>query len=150
MYRASEHGFSSQSFHSKCDGIPSTITIVKSANNNIFGGYTKSAWTSDNQYNRDPDAFIFSLVNKEGRPFKAECSNGGDHAVFCNASHGPTFGEHDIYISSNSNQNRSSHSNVGYSYKHSSFVYGSSQAKCVLAGSYNFETVEVEVYHLEC
>lgn len=29
----------------------------------------------------DPNAFIFSLVNKDNKPFKAKCSNGGQDAT---------------------------------------------------------------------
>ena len=39
LFRGSEHGFSAQSFHNKCDGYPDTITIVESQQMNIFGIY---------------------------------------------------------------------------------------------------------------
>jgi len=42
---------------------------------NIFGGFTEKAWNSTSGYVADPKAFIFSLVNKENKPFKAVCTN---------------------------------------------------------------------------
>ena len=37
LYRASEHGFKSKSYHEHVDGVQDTITFVKSENNGIFG-----------------------------------------------------------------------------------------------------------------
>lgn len=44
LYRASEDGFSSSAFHSRCDNISSTVTLVKTMAGYIFGGYTKRTW----------------------------------------------------------------------------------------------------------
>ena len=69
-------------------------------------------------------------------------------------------------ISSNSNQNQSSYSNFGYSYRDSKYPnyninsgynynhqthynhrqYGTQKCQTILAGAYNFQTVEIEVY----
>jgi hypothetical protein len=69
-YRASRDGFKASDFHSKCDGIPNPLTVIKTTSGNIFGGFTEKAWNSNNQVIRDPKALIFSLVNKEEKPFK--------------------------------------------------------------------------------
>lgn len=45
-YRASEHGFKAASFHSRCDKMGPSITIVKSSYNKTFGGFTTYSWTS--------------------------------------------------------------------------------------------------------
>jgi hypothetical protein len=37
-------------------------------------------------------------------------------------------------------------SNLGWTYKHPSFVCGTNSAKFFLAGSFNFQTNEIEVY----
>ena len=55
-------------FHSKCDIKPNTLVIVKSANGNIFGGYTEKDWAHTGNYKKDDYAFIFSLVNKDNKP----------------------------------------------------------------------------------
>ena len=48
LYRASEHGFQSSQFHSKCDGKGNILTILK-ANGFIFGGFTSVIWDSSSQ-----------------------------------------------------------------------------------------------------
>ena len=45
IYRASYHGWASSIFHSLCDNMGSTVTVVKSGDN-IFGGYTEQSWDS--------------------------------------------------------------------------------------------------------
>ena len=39
IYQATINGESSSKFHSKCDGISNTITLIKSAGNRRFGGF---------------------------------------------------------------------------------------------------------------
>ena len=64
IYRASYHGFSAKEFHSKCDGISRTLTIIKTTKNNVFGGYTEAAWSQSRAYCADKNAYVFSLINK--------------------------------------------------------------------------------------
>jgi hypothetical protein len=64
-------GSTAQNFHTKCDTVANTLTIIKSTNGNIFGGFTEKAWDSSSGYVIDPKAFVFSLVNNENKPFKA-------------------------------------------------------------------------------
>ena len=45
LFRASQDGFTSQTFHARCDNKGPTVTIVKSGNN-IFGGFTENSWYS--------------------------------------------------------------------------------------------------------
>jgi hypothetical protein len=75
------------------------------------------------------------------------CTNGSS-AIYCSSSCGPTFGQggFDIYISSGSNANHTSYSNFGYDYKHPDYQYSTEKAKSILAGSYNFQTLEVQVF----
>ena len=64
-YRASRDGFKSDDFHSKCDGIAKTLTVIKAKSGNIFGGYTEKEWYPYGVFVTDPKAFIFSLVSKK-------------------------------------------------------------------------------------
>lgn len=146
IYRATTDGFSSTAFHNKCDGIANTLTIVKTLQSNIFGGYTEAAWSQINSHVSDANAFIFSLVNKDKKPILMKCSNAAS-AIFCGSTYGPTFGEgHDFYIAHNSNLNTYSLSNLGFTYKHPQYANGTNSAKLFLAGSFNFQTSEIEVY----
>ena len=43
-----------------------TLTIIKSENDEIFGGFTKSNWNNENfAYGYDEDAFLYSITNKK-------------------------------------------------------------------------------------
>ena len=67
-------------------------------------------------------------------------------AIYCGSSYGPKFGGGDIHIASGSNSNQGSFTNFGFSYKHPDYQYESEKAKSILAGSYNFQTVDIEVF----
>lgn len=145
VYRGSEDGFNNISFHGKCDGIPNTLTIVQTSQKNVFGGYTEKAWNSTGGWIKDPSSYIFSLVNLEKDPFVAHHS-AFDSICFTESS-GPMFGEGaDFRISTDANSNENSYSNFGKSYTHPKYPFGSQEAKTILAGSYNFRTLEVEIY----
>ena len=73
LYRGSKDGFASTDFHSKCDGHENTLTIVRASESAfIFGGFTSVAWESftPGKCKSDPNAFLFSLTNKENKPCK--------------------------------------------------------------------------------
>ena len=145
IYRASQDGFEASSFHSKCDNRPNTLVIVKSTNGNVFGGYTEQTWNHTGDYKTDPNSFIFSLINQLNKPIKMKWSL--NYAIYCHSSYGPTFGGgHDFYIAGKSNLNATSYSNLVHSYTHPDYAYGSNEAKSFLAGSYNFQLIEIEVY----
>jgi hypothetical protein len=147
LYRASSQGFSSQNFHSHCDNKANTLTVIKTTNGNIFGGFTQQAWDSSSGYKIDNNAFIFSLVNKENNHVKIKIKPGGQNAICCHSSYGPRFGGgHDIFISSDSNTNQTSYSDLGHSYQLSTHTHGTEQAKSFLAGSNNFQVSEIEVF----
>jgi hypothetical protein len=142
IYRASQNGFEASSFHSKCDNKPNTLIIIKSTNGNIFGGYTEQTWNHFG-YKADPNSFIFSLTNKLNEPIKIKWSK--NYGIYCSNSYGPTFGI-DLSVGNKSNINTKSSSNLGLSYTHPNYTYGSNEAQSFLAGSYNFQVSEMEVY----
>ena len=91
LYRASKDGFSGANFHEKCDGKTHTLTIIKTPNGNIFGGFTEAPWSKKNDYENDPNALIFSLINKEKTPLVMKCFR-PQYAIYCSESNGPNFG----------------------------------------------------------
>jgi hypothetical protein len=149
LYRASRDGFSASQFHSKCDYIPKTLTIIKVKDQpHIFGGYTEATW-EDLGYGEDPNAFIFSLVNNDNKPIKIKINKNNQKAIYCDSYFGPTFGGgHDFYISSDSNTKTSSCSYLGHTYQHPNYRFGSNEAQSFLAGSYNFSSSEIEVFQV--
>ena len=88
------------------------------------------------------------MVNKDSNPLKLAISKpNGNNAILCSVGYGPTFGAgHDIYIASNSNKNKTSYSYLGHDYLHPQYTQNSEQSRTFLAGSYNFQVQEIEVY----
>ena len=51
LYRASEHGYTSESFHNYCNDKGPTLIVIKSSGGWIFGGYTTESWSGYGIYN---------------------------------------------------------------------------------------------------
>jgi len=145
IYRASRDGFEAAKFHSKCDNKPNTLIIIKSTNGYVFGGYTEQSWNITGTYKSDPNSFIFSFINKLNEPIKIKQNQ--NNGIYCGSNYGPTFGAgHDLHIADKSNINTASYSNLGNSYTHPNYIFGSNEARSFLAGSFNFQVSEIEVY----
>ena len=142
LYQATRDGFQAASFHAKADGIANTLTVVKTTNGNIFGGYTAAAWNlnAESGYITDATAFIFSLINPQNTPYKIMIpSASASCAIFYQMLYGPTFGcGHDIYIADNSNLNTNSFN----------YIHSYTNPNGYMDGVYNFQTVNIEVYKI--
>jgi len=94
LYRGTRDGFESSVFHQKCDNKGSTITIIKTTSNYIFGGYTSVSWSSlekDKDSSVDNQCFIFSLKNPYNLPMKIKKIN-NRKSILTNPNFGPIFG----------------------------------------------------------
>ena len=92
IYRGTRDGFGAKDFHRECDGVAKTVTIVKTTNGNIFGGYTDLPWSSKDIVSIDNNSFIFSLVNEKYQPFiSMPKTNQG--SISCYSRWGPAFGK---------------------------------------------------------
>lgn len=123
-----------------------TITIIRNkANGRIAGGYTALPWTTRNGYIGDPEAYLFSVDKKE----KYTTKNTG-HSLFDHVSYGPTFGHgHDIHVANVPQSNANSYANLGTGYDLPVGVTaGSTEAKEMLFGVYNFSPDEIEIFSL--
>jgi hypothetical protein len=88
IYRSSDHGEEAEDFHERCDDIEGTLTIIKTKEGNIFGGYTSLSWDPEEEAEKkDDDAFVFSL-NLEKLYFE---SGKKDYSIFCDKNKGPCF-----------------------------------------------------------
>jgi hypothetical protein len=158
VYRGSDDGFSSESFHNKCDGYPTTLTLIKSEKSNVFGAFASDAmWKSKGSWQRASNSFIFSLVNNSmSTPFRVDCSD-ASKAIYCHSNWGAAFGFGcDLIIANDCNLNYESFSNLGHSYnqlttmplcKKELLKGESKRAQHLLAGSLNFKVDEVEVFY---
>ena len=155
LYRASRDGFGTNDFHLKCDGKANTLTIFKASESSfIFGGFTTASWDSSSGSKTDPNAFLFSLTNKENQPCKMKIDkNRQQYAIDCRSSCFPSFGYynhpshgHDLWIVSNIYKEAPSGSHIGNVYKHPKYNAGTNEANTFLAGSHEFQLSEIEVY----
>jgi hypothetical protein len=94
IYRASRDGFTGKLFHQFCDGRSPTMTIIRSQNGYIFGGFTKIPWSSSGVDKADSSAFLFTLKNPFGiAPTKYPIRKPAiGFAVSHKLHSGPTFG----------------------------------------------------------
>ena len=101
LFRASRDGETVASFHSHCDGIPNTLSIMQGVKGYSFGGYTESKWDSSSGCKIDNNQFLFSLDR-----MKIYMGNGGT-SICCGTAFGPYFcgscGMYDCYFSKNNN-----------------------------------------------
>jgi hypothetical protein len=150
LYRATRDGFGSSVFHSRCDGHSNTLTIFKAKHSRfIFGGFTTTDWDSTSEYKLDPNAFVFSLTNKDNKPLKMKINpNRHKYAIRCDPKYGPKFG-FDIVIANNANTTMNSYSRLGDCYRHPQYAFGTNEAQSFLSGSHCFQLDEMEIYQKE-
>jgi hypothetical protein len=121
------------------------LTILKAKGSSyIFGGFALVNWESSFKFKSDQNSFLFSLTNKDNQPSKMRQIN-TTKSILCHSAYGPTFGDNDIYICDSSNSTENSFSNLGRSYQHPQ----PSQGQSYLAGSFQFQLSEIEVYQKE-
>ena len=143
IYRGTRDGFGKSSFMKHCADQSSTITLIL-ANGHLFGGYTGTSWkiSKETPWTVDPSAFLFTLTNPHQiPPTKYPIKSPGNCATRLRSNYGPTFGEYDICIHLDSNQN--SKSNVNFPKNYSDIT---GLKEITFTGTQHFQTSEIEVY----
>jgi hypothetical protein len=147
LYRGTTHGFSSSTFHTKCDGQSNTITFILTTKGCTFGGFTPVAWDSSNQYKTDNSqkSFLFTIKNpRNSESLKFALSNRST-TIYCRSDYGPTFGDgHSIYVANDSNSNNSSFTSLGNSYVNDTGIH----YQQVFTGENCFTVQEIEVFSI--
>ena len=89
IFKMSENGDDCSDFHKYCDNKGPTLTLVKTKNNKIFGGFTPLNWENKNIQKNDESnqTFIFSLNLKK----KYNLIKQGDLGICCYSKYGPFF-----------------------------------------------------------
>ncbi|XP_078345652.1 uncharacterized protein LOC144631135 [Oculina patagonica] len=146
-WHAKTDGWASSTFHTNCDGMGPTVTIIKSGDY-VFGGYTDVSWHGCS-YSYASKAFLFSLYNAKGyNPVKLTQSQNQRNAIYSCSSYGPTFGAgngHDMYISNDAINNQASHTKCGSTY---SVPSGYSAGDCgFFTGALYFTPTDIEVFY---
>ena len=144
LYRASEHNFDHTKFHQLCDGKGKTLVIVKSKETqNLFGGYSTVAWSSNKSYSSAPGSFLFSL-DKQTKHTIIYGNEG--NAIYGDSGYGPMFGN-DLYLSSHCHSSTYSYSDLGHTYSLPPNMSPSTkESQSYFAGSNTFAVSEYEVF----
>ena len=132
-----------------CDGTSNTISLIKSKNGQIFGGYTALAWDSSNAFASDPDAFVFQMNKRT----KHNAKDGSYCSVFMNEEYMMIFGCGDIVICDQCNMEErkvKSCSRFGSEYEIGDIVLPSTKEALqnYMCGSFEFIVDEIEVYKI--
>ena len=141
LYKASRDGFSSYDFHRRCDGVSNTITLILTKDYKLFGGFTDRTWDKSNQFKGGYNGFIFSINNNKiyyKRSFY-------DKNIYCSEEDGPIFGNYDIYIKNNCDQNFGSYDWTNNNER----AYNTPGNEHYLNGDTYFYVLDYAVYQIE-
>ena len=139
IFTASVNGDSAKDFHNNCDGKGPTVTIVKSTNGHIFGGYVTVPFSSDGNSHYDDKAFLFSLTNNKKFPIKIK-----EQAVCHLNNWGPYIGYKDnCDLAIDSGCLKNNKNNNSYSRPNS---YEFNRVDLIGTNEEKFQVIDYEVY----
>ena len=144
IYRGTRDGFEASNFHRLCDNKGATISVIKTTQGYIFGGYTNVGWKSSGEHVPSTSSFLFAFMSYAlgSQTFRAFSTKNSAYAAYHNASCHVVFGGGcDLLIADQSNTKSNSSSNWGHTYD----LPPGKDANW-LTGQQNFQTVEIEVF----
>ncbi|CDW76029.1 UNKNOWN [Stylonychia lemnae] len=142
-FKATRDGFSSNKFHENCDKRSSySITLVKSTDGKVFGGYSTKPWRADGHYSSSYDSLVFSVDKAESFEIKSQADH---YAVYDHIEFGPSFGTRDLVIDFNLNKQTTL---LGNSFEGSYDGDTWEERAGFLAGNTTYEINDVEVHLL--
>ena len=95
LFRASEHQFAAEAFHSKCDGINDTFVLVRTEFGKTIAGYTHYKWNEwlkkDSGTNcvTDSGRRAFLLLMEQQQKLVPQIDK---QIIVCDNGYGPCFG----------------------------------------------------------
>jgi hypothetical protein len=109
IYDAVTDGWKAYDFHRCCDKKGWTLTIVETTKGFIFGGFTTAEWESPspNSYIYKPCVHSFLFSVNEGSKYLID--SGDETAIVCHSGYCSWFGEYELRIVSDSNNNTGSY-----------------------------------------
>ena len=108
IFNVLKDGDSATKFHEKCDNIGPNLSIIKTKENIIFGGFTMNNWSENSFFTKKDDlAFVFKLQNKKIYNIKK-----GENSIYCNKGnlinfHNAKGGYSTLYVINNCLSKRS-------------------------------------------
>lgn len=95
LYKGPYYNFDSLAYHSKYDNIVPCLILVETSIGCRFGGFTNKTWKGENEYKKDPTAFLFSLDFLEKYPIHPERAG---TAILAKTQYLFSFGKGDLII----------------------------------------------------
>lgn len=143
IYSATKDGFYASHFKDRCCSKGATLTLVKSANGFLFGGYASISWENKELSKSALDSFIFTLTNPHDiKPTKYAVISANDH-LYDSPKLGPSFGLHDMEICGNANTVDGSRFDFPKSYADTT-----GKGCLTFTGAKEFRVVEIEVFQV--
>jgi len=106
LIRGSRDGFEAETFHEKCDNKGATIVVMQIAySGELVGGYNPIEWTTGDVRLTTQNSFLFSFP-KQGNLNDAKLSRvtrAGYAIRIKDKTHGPCFGDKDLWMKNNFN-----------------------------------------------
>ena len=141
IFKMSENGEKSGDFHKYCDDKGPTLSLIKTTQNRIFGGFTPLNWKNSGGYVEDKSniTFIFSLNTNK----KFDLIKDDKQAIYCSSDYGVNFGAADFRLNKNLKE--------GITYANTSCKFLSNKNLELTGGkgdNEKFETEEFEVYQV--
>ena len=136
----SQNGNSSKCFHDFCDNKGPTLSIIKSKNNNIFGGFTPLNWDLKKKDSKDNSSttFLFSLKSKR----KYDLIKMNEFAIHSYVDKGPYFGSSDLVLNKDMRTGKTfANQNCNFLSNHNLITGG-------IADNEDFDVEELEVYRV--
>ena len=93
LHQATIDGSGPEIFHKKCDNIPNTLILYKSAGNRRFGAFVSECWEIGPRDKLDKNCFLFSLDRQKIYYPK----NNTYFELACYSSNGPSFANDGTY-----------------------------------------------------
>ena len=99
-YRGTEHGWSASTFHARCNGLSSTIAVMRdTSSGRIFGGFTDQPWSSSSTYSNTPNAWLYRFTGPDSATLERTTSVNAQYAMYSRSNYCPTFGNgHDLHL----------------------------------------------------
>jgi hypothetical protein len=147
LFRGSRDGFRSSDFHQKCDNESNTVTVILTTKDFVFGGFTPLEWDSSNSLKKDNSLRSFLFIVKDPRNSESKSfpvMNSNSAAIYVNSSFGPIFGGHDLLVSDRCNDNTSSYTKLGVTYRNDTGLKNTE----VFTGEQHFQVKEIEVFSI--
>ena len=138
IFIMSLNGTSCKDFHNYCDNKGSSLVLIKTTKNRIFGGFTPLNWDccGESKIDKSEQTFIFSLDLMK----KFDIINNKNEAIYCFENNGPIFGDSDFKIEADMKK--------GITYANKSTNFLSNNNLELTGGKGNNESFEIEEFEV--